>query len=93
MLLLLVEMQANHALKLPFRAAEQTPPSVRLRLTANRAAHIVAEISLSNHFERKPLTPAERTAPHTPRNPGPGESGVGGSDIRCPDAGQRLIPG
>ena len=34
MFLLLLEMQANHALKLPFRAAEQTPPSVRLRLTA-----------------------------------------------------------
>jgi hypothetical protein len=36
MLLLLVEMQANHALKLPYRAAEQQPESVRLRLTARR---------------------------------------------------------
>lgn len=35
-LLLLLEMQANHALKLPFRAAEQQPPSVRLRLTSSR---------------------------------------------------------
>jgi hypothetical protein len=35
-LLLLVEMQANHALKLPYRAAEQQPPSVRLRLSAGR---------------------------------------------------------
>ncbi len=35
MFLLLLEMQANHALKLPFRAAEQTPPSIRLRLTAS----------------------------------------------------------
>lgn len=28
-LLLLFEMQSNHALKLPYRAAEQQPPSVR----------------------------------------------------------------
>ena len=33
--LLVLEMQANRALKLPFRAAEQTPPSIRLRLTAS----------------------------------------------------------
>jgi hypothetical protein len=37
MLLLLLEMQANHALKLPYRAAEQQPESVRLRLTAGRS--------------------------------------------------------
>lgn len=36
MVLLLLEMQANHALKLPHRAAEQQPESVRLRLTARR---------------------------------------------------------
>ena len=36
MVLLLHEMQTNHALKLPFRAAEQTPPSIRLRLSASR---------------------------------------------------------
>lgn len=35
MFLLLLEMQADRALKLPFRAAEQTPPSIRLRLTAS----------------------------------------------------------
>jgi hypothetical protein len=35
-LLLLLEMQANHALKLPFRAAEQQPPSLKLRLAASR---------------------------------------------------------
>jgi hypothetical protein len=35
-LLLLVEMQTNHALKLPYRAAEHQPPSVRLRLSASR---------------------------------------------------------
>lgn len=37
MVLLLLEMQANHALKLPYRAAEQQPPSVRLRLTAKQS--------------------------------------------------------
>lgn len=36
MLLLLLEMQANHALKLPYRAAEQQPPSVKLRLAESR---------------------------------------------------------
>lgn len=35
-LLLLLEMQANHALKLPFRAAEQMPPSLELRVTASQ---------------------------------------------------------
>jgi len=35
-LLLLLEMQANRALKLPYRAAEQQPPSIRLRLAASR---------------------------------------------------------
>ncbi len=35
-LLLLLEMQAHHALKLPFRAAEQMPPSVKLRVTASQ---------------------------------------------------------
>ena len=34
--LLLIEMQANRALKLPYRAAEQQPPSIRLRLAAGR---------------------------------------------------------
>jgi hypothetical protein len=34
--LLLLQMQANHALKLPYRAAEQQPPSVRVRLSAGR---------------------------------------------------------
>lgn len=54
-LLLLVEMQANRALKLPYRAAEQQPPSIRLRLTtgrpmpllehkANAQAQVVAEV-------------------------------------------------
>jgi len=37
MVLLLLEMQANHALKLPYRAAEQQPESVRLRLTGRRS--------------------------------------------------------
>ena len=32
----LLEMQANQALKLPFRAAEQQPPSLKLRLAASR---------------------------------------------------------
>lgn len=36
MFLLVLEMQADHALKLPFRAAEQTPASIRLRLSASR---------------------------------------------------------
>ena len=36
MLLLLLEMQANRALKLPYRAAEQQPPSIRLRLSVSR---------------------------------------------------------
>lgn len=35
-LLLLLEMNANHDLKLPYRAAEQQPPSVKLRLSAGR---------------------------------------------------------
>jgi len=35
-LLLLLEMQSNHALKLPYRAAEQQPESVRLRLSGSR---------------------------------------------------------
>lgn len=35
-LLLLLEMQANRALKLPYRAAEQQPPSIKLRLAAGR---------------------------------------------------------
>lgn len=53
-LLLLLEMQSNRALRLPYRAAEQQPPSIRLRLSAGRpvpllehkddaAAAIVAE--------------------------------------------------
>lgn len=36
MLLLLLEMQANRALRLPYRAAEQQPPSIRLRLASSR---------------------------------------------------------
>jgi hypothetical protein len=35
-LLLLVEMQSNHALRLPHRAAEQQPESVKARLCASR---------------------------------------------------------
>lgn len=34
--LLLLEMQADHPLKLPYRAAEQQPLSVRLRLSTSR---------------------------------------------------------
>lgn len=34
--LLLIEMQANRALKLPYRAAEQQPPSIRFRLAVGR---------------------------------------------------------
>lgn len=34
--LLLLEMQANHALKLPHRAAEQQPESVKARLSGSR---------------------------------------------------------
>lgn len=43
MLLLLLEMQANHALKLPYRAAEQQPESVRLRLTAGRSLPLLEQ--------------------------------------------------
>lgn len=47
-LLLLLEMQANHALKLPHRAAEQQPPSIRLRLAAGRP------VPLLEHKENAP---------------------------------------
>ena len=42
-LLLLLEMQANHALKLPYRAAEQQPESVRLRLNASRSLPLLEQ--------------------------------------------------
>jgi hypothetical protein len=48
MLLLLVEMQANHALKLPYRAAEQQPESVRLRLTARQSLPLLEQKKESN---------------------------------------------
>lgn len=47
-LLLLLEMQANRALKLPYRAAEQQPPSIRLRLAAGRP------VPLLEHKENAP---------------------------------------
>jgi hypothetical protein len=47
LLLLLLEMQANHALRLPFRAAEQMPLSVKLRVTASRP------LPLLEHREEK----------------------------------------
>jgi hypothetical protein len=47
MFLLLLEMQENRALKLPFRAAEQTPPSIRQRLSASRPLPM-----LEHHGER-----------------------------------------
>jgi hypothetical protein len=34
--LLLLEMQANHALKLPYRAAEQVPEGLKQRLSVSR---------------------------------------------------------
>jgi hypothetical protein len=34
--LLLLEMQANHALKLPYRAAEQLPEGLKQRLSVSR---------------------------------------------------------
>jgi hypothetical protein len=48
MLLLLLEMQANHALKLPYRAAEQQPESVRLRLTARQFLPLLEQKMESN---------------------------------------------
>jgi hypothetical protein len=48
MLLLLLEMQANHALKLPYRAAEQQPESVRLRLTARQSLPLLEQKKESN---------------------------------------------
>lgn len=48
MVLLLLEMQANHALKLPYRAAEQQPESVRLRLTAGRSFPMLEQKKESN---------------------------------------------
>lgn len=48
MLLLLVEMQANQALKLPYRAAEQQPESVRLRLTARQSLPLLEQKKESN---------------------------------------------
>jgi hypothetical protein len=49
MLLLFLEMQANHALKLPYRAAEQQPESVRLRLTAGRSFPMLEQKKESNN--------------------------------------------
>jgi|SRR5581483_4111714 len=43
MLLLLLEMQANHALKLPYRAAEQQPESVKLRLTGRQSLPLLEQ--------------------------------------------------
>lgn len=48
MVLLLLEMQANHALKLPYRAAEQQPESVRLRLTARQSLPLLEQKKESN---------------------------------------------
>ena len=48
MLLLLLEMQANHALKLPYRAAEQQPESVSLRLTARQSFPLLEQKKESN---------------------------------------------
>jgi hypothetical protein len=58
MVLLLLEMQANHALKLPFRAAEQQPESVRLRLTAGRSFPMLEQKKESND---DPATSPETT--------------------------------
>ncbi|SRR5579871_168572 len=41
MLLLLLEMQANHDLKLPYRAGQQQPESVRLRFTARQSVPLL----------------------------------------------------
>ena len=43
--LLLLEMQSNHALKLPYRAAEQQPASVKLRLAASRPLLLIEQKS------------------------------------------------
>src|ERR1700722_5254442 len=48
--LLFLEMQANHGLKLPFRAAEQMPPSVKLRVSASQPLPL-----LESGKERLPL--------------------------------------
>ncbi len=48
MVLLLLEMQANHGLKLPYRAAEQQPESVRLRLTGRRSFPLLEQKRESN---------------------------------------------
>lgn len=56
MVLLLLEMQANHALKLPYRAAEQQPPSVRLRLAAQRPLPLLEQKRESNDG---PASPAD----------------------------------
>jgi hypothetical protein len=48
MVLLLLEMQANHALKLPYRAAEQQPESVRRRLAAWRSFPLLEQKKESN---------------------------------------------
>ena len=53
--LLLLEMQANHALKLPYRAAEQQPPSVRLRLTAHRPLPLLEQKERSNDGPESPV--------------------------------------
>jgi hypothetical protein len=48
MVLLLLEMQANHALKLPYRAAEYQPESVKLRLTARQSLPLLEQKNESN---------------------------------------------
>lgn len=65
MVLLLLEMQANHALKLPFRAAEQQPESVRLRLTAGRSFPMLEQKKESNDG---PATSPETTRGDAARN-------------------------
>jgi hypothetical protein len=54
MLLLLLEMQANHALKLPYRAAEPQPESVRLRLTGRRSFPLLEQKKESNDGPESP---------------------------------------
>ena len=41
--LLLVEMKANHALKLPFRAAQQQPPSVQQKFSGGSPALLIEQ--------------------------------------------------
>jgi hypothetical protein len=43
MVLLILEMQANRSLRLPYRAAEQQPEAVRLRLTARQSLPLLEQ--------------------------------------------------